>query len=433
MALSLFARSAAHTLLVRSLVPRTHTRRFMDVNIPSETSADGTLRVTARETYDAAADLRPTGVARSPLDQFRAWFTAAQHGGAVREPEAMALATASGAGVPSVRFVLLKELDARGFVFFTNYGSRKSAELMDTPHAALSFYWRETHQSVRVVGRIERVSHEESAAYFRTRPVGSRLGAWASRQSTVVQDGEVQQRLEGVKARFGVTGDEKDADIPVPNFWGGWRVVPECVHGLVLSYTRVDVLPARSSSGRESHRGCMIASAIYAKQEGPTTTLNGRSRDSRRDRIRMPMRLFWRKRGEQADRQLPPPRIVATAREVRLCILACVPKEGLMQTRWLVIIAYELSKAAHPVLLCSSVEKEKAMYRKKKPPGVGLWWTCASIDSKGKPAHIHPWWSRIQPYALVLLRGPCRLLAVKPLAICVHKVARGTRIYSERD
>jgi pyridoxamine-phosphate oxidase len=217
----------------------------MDLHVPAgqATDADGKLHVTSRETYNAPDDLRVSGVAPSPLDQFRAWFTAAQAGGAVREPEAMALASASSAGVPSVRFVLLKELDARGFVFFTNYGSRKSAELAATRHASLAFYWREVHRSVRVVGRVEKVTQEETAAYFRTRPVGSRLGAWASKQSTVVEDGEVQARLEKVKAKFGVTGEEKDADIPVPDFWGGWRIVPEQVPLFFFrSFTKLTVI-----------------------------------------------------------------------------------------------------------------------------------------------------------------------------------------------
>jgi pyridoxamine-phosphate oxidase len=202
----------------------------MDLTIPPIPTVEqidgGKLHVVSRETYNAPEDLRVATVAPSPLDQFRKWFTSVQ-GGIVREPEAMALSTANAQGVPSVRFVLLKELDQRGFVFFTNYTSRKSKELDETGHAALAFYWREVHKSVRVVGRVEKITREEAAAYYRTRPVGSRLGAWASKQSTVVEDGEVQARLDKVKEKFGVTGEEKDADIPLPEFWGGWRIVPE--------------------------------------------------------------------------------------------------------------------------------------------------------------------------------------------------------------
>ncbi|KAI0947154.1 hypothetical protein AcW1_007453 [Taiwanofungus camphoratus] len=177
------------------------------------------LQVTAHEQYDAPESLSPSAVASSPLDQFRTWFTKVQ--GVVHEPEAMSLCTASGSGIPSARVVLFKQLDPRGFVFYTNYTSRKSKELLDNPHAALVFYWREVHKQVRVVGRIEKVSREESDTYYHTRPVGSQLGAWASRQSTVVGEGEVQARMENLKKRFG------EEDVPLPEFWGGWRVVPD--------------------------------------------------------------------------------------------------------------------------------------------------------------------------------------------------------------
>lgn len=202
-----------------------HKPLMSDVVIPNVVQSDGALHVTSREQYDAPDALSPATVAPSPLDQFRAWFTAAQ--GTVREPEAMSLSTATAGGVPSARLVLFKELDPRGFVFFTNYTSRKSQELLENPHAALAFYWREVHQQVRVVGRVEKVTQEETAAYFKSRPVGSQLGAWASRQSTVVGEGDVSARLDNVKARFGAGGDVDNADVPVPDFWGGWRVVPE--------------------------------------------------------------------------------------------------------------------------------------------------------------------------------------------------------------
>ncbi|KAH9922817.1 pyridoxamine 5'-phosphate oxidase [Epithele typhae] len=152
------------------------------------------------------------------LQVFRAWFAAVQP--AAREPEAMTLATATAAGALAARVVLLKQVDARGFVFYTNYASAKSRALAANPRAALAFYWRETHQQVRVVGRAERVSREESEEYFRSRPIGSRVGAWASRQSTVVGEGDVQARAEKIEERFG-------EDVPLPEFWGGWRIVPD--------------------------------------------------------------------------------------------------------------------------------------------------------------------------------------------------------------
>lgn len=190
----------------------------------------GKLQVTTHAQYDAPDSLTPSTVSPSPLDQFRTWFTEAQS--RVAEPEAMSLSTATATGIPSARFVLLKQVDAAGFVFYTNYTSRKSAELTANPHAALAFYWREMHRQVRVVGRVQRVEPEESAAYYRSRPVGSRIGAWASRQSTVVGEGEVQARVEKLEERFGVSGSSgasQDVDIPLPEFWGGWRVIPECV------------------------------------------------------------------------------------------------------------------------------------------------------------------------------------------------------------
>lgn len=180
------------------------------------------LKVLPHRQYITPDHLSPLTVAPSPLDQFRTWFKEAVEGGVVQEPEAMSLSTATPSGIPSARVVLFKQLDARGFVFFTNYTSRKSQELHANPHAALVFYWREVHRSVRVLGRVERVSREESEEYYRSRPLGSRLGAWASRQSTVVGEGEVVERLKEVEERFG-------AEVPLPEFWGGWRVVPKCV------------------------------------------------------------------------------------------------------------------------------------------------------------------------------------------------------------
>ncbi|KZT19502.1 pyridoxamine 5'-phosphate oxidase [Neolentinus lepideus HHB14362 ss-1] len=183
------------------------------------------ISILNHQQYDAPDTLAPSTVLPSPLDQFRAWFTSVQ--GHVHEPEAMALSTATPDGLPSTRIVLFKQLDSRGFIFFTNYTSRKSRELEANPRASLAFYWREVHRSVRVVGRAEKVSKEESEEYFRSRPLGSRLSAWASRQSTVIQDGDVQKKMEVLKEKFGVKEDQQDADIPLPEFWGGWRIIPD--------------------------------------------------------------------------------------------------------------------------------------------------------------------------------------------------------------
>ena len=192
------------------------------------------IQIVAHEQYDAPEHLMPSSVDPNPLAQFRAWFKAVQAG--VHEPEAMTLCTASAAGVPAARVVLLKQADARGFVFYTNYTSAKSRDLIANPRAALAFYWREVHRQVRVVGRAERVTREESEEYFKSRPLGSRVGAWASRQSSVVGEDEVQARVERIEKRFG-------EDVPLPEFWGGWRIVPEYVRMLSLpSYPLTNAL-----------------------------------------------------------------------------------------------------------------------------------------------------------------------------------------------
>jgi pyridoxamine-phosphate oxidase len=182
--------------------------------ISSQPSRDK-FQVLPHTEYITLEHLTPTNVAQNPLDQFRSWFKEAVEGGVVEEPEAMSLSTATLSGIPSARIVLLKQVDSRGFVFFTNYTSRKSQEITANPYAALVFYWREVHRSVRVVGSVEKLSREESNAYFRSRPVGSQLGAWASKQSTGIEEGELEERLKRAAKRFG------DGEVPLPNFGVG--------------------------------------------------------------------------------------------------------------------------------------------------------------------------------------------------------------------
>jgi pyridoxamine-phosphate oxidase len=207
-------------ILLRTLTRASHLSHFkrMDVNIPSKIHIDSHLQ------YHTPESLVPASVDPSPLAQFKRWFQETQ--GTVLEPEAMTLSTATKFGVPSSRMVLLKEVDDRGFVFFTNYESRKSGELGDNPVAALTFYWRELHRQVRVIGQVEKVAEEESAAYFKTRPLGSRLGAWASPQSQAVEEGELGTRYEDIRVRFGIVSDSDNGDVPKPPHWGGWRVIP---------------------------------------------------------------------------------------------------------------------------------------------------------------------------------------------------------------
>ena len=158
---------------------------------------------------------------RNPLRQFQAWFAEATEAG-VEVPEAMALATATPDGRPSARMVLLKRADESGFGFHTNYESRKGAELELNPQAALLFHWRPLGRQVRVEGRVERLPREASEAYFRTRPLGSRLAAWASPQSRPLPDrAELDRLYADAAARF------PGEDVPLPLHWGGFRLVPE--------------------------------------------------------------------------------------------------------------------------------------------------------------------------------------------------------------
>lgn len=158
-----------------------------------------------------------------PLVEFRSWYRLAEESGAP-QPDAMTLATTTPDGIPSARMVLLKGVDDEGFVFFTNYESRKARELSENPRAALILYWSAIRLQVRITGRAERLSQPESEEYFRSRPRGSRLAAWASRQSEVIADRSVLEdeyrRLEKQYA---------DADVPLPPFWGGYRVTPDVV------------------------------------------------------------------------------------------------------------------------------------------------------------------------------------------------------------
>jgi pyridoxamine 5'-phosphate oxidase len=162
----------------------------------------------------------------SPTDQFHKWFQEAQDN-KVYQPETVTFSTAElPSGKVSARMVYMKELDARGFVIYSNWDtSRKASDVRSNPHAALTFWWRELERQVRVEGPVERLTSEESQVYYDTRIRGSRIGAWASQQSSVLEGREqLEKRVEDVEKRF----QGKD-EIPVPEFWGGLRVVPEMV------------------------------------------------------------------------------------------------------------------------------------------------------------------------------------------------------------
>lgn len=156
-----------------------------------------------------------------PFRQFQHWWEETLAAG-VAEPNGMALATALPDGRPSVRIVLLKGMDERGFVFFTNYESRKGCELKANPHAALAFWWEPLERQVRIEGSVEYISAEESDGYFAERPRASQLGAWASPQSQIVESREgIEHRKKRLEAHYGAA-----TSIPRPPHWGGFRVVP---------------------------------------------------------------------------------------------------------------------------------------------------------------------------------------------------------------
>jgi pyridoxamine 5'-phosphate oxidase len=162
-------------------------------------------------------ELSPESVDREPLAQFRRWYDEAVAAG-VRQPDAMTLATVTADGSPDARTVLLRGLDDRGFAFYTNLESAKARELAARPQAALVFHWREAERQVRVTGPVSRLSDDEAVQYWETRPRGHRVSAWASPQSTVVDDSALQARLAEIEARFA------GVDPPLPQFWGGYVV-----------------------------------------------------------------------------------------------------------------------------------------------------------------------------------------------------------------
>lgn len=162
-------------------------------------------------------------VAPNPIEQFQRWFDQAL-AAQLPEPNAMTLATATATGIPSARIVLLKGFDDRGFVFFTNYESRKGRELAENPHACLVFLWHELERQVRIEGSVVTISDTESDGYFYSRPIGSQLGAWASEQSQVIPDRTLlEQRLETLTQKY------ENQVIPRPPHWGGYRVVPKAI------------------------------------------------------------------------------------------------------------------------------------------------------------------------------------------------------------
>jgi len=162
-------------------------------------------------------------VAASPFEQFETWFEEAQNA-KLSEPNSMILATSDQNNIPNIRAVLLKIFDAKGFVFFTNYNSKKAQEIEENPNVALEFLWLDLERQVRVLGKCEKISRAESLAYFLKRSRGSQIGAWVSNQSSVINSRKmISMSIEKMKEKF------KNGEVPLPDFWGGYRVVPSKV------------------------------------------------------------------------------------------------------------------------------------------------------------------------------------------------------------
>ncbi|MEM7791643.1 MAG: pyridoxamine 5'-phosphate oxidase [Verrucomicrobiota bacterium] len=173
-----------------------------------------------REDYTKAG-LLESDVASEPFTQFERWFREAEAAG-LDEPNAMCLATADADGQPSTRVVLLKDFSRKGLTFYTNYESRKSAELMNNPKAGANFLWLPLQRQVNVIGSVERISKAESLKYFLSRPLGSRLGAWTSPQSKIISSRQIlEAKLEQMKKKF------VDGEVPLPDHWGGYRIIPD--------------------------------------------------------------------------------------------------------------------------------------------------------------------------------------------------------------
>ncbi len=222
--------------LTRNIFDSAPTRDKID-------SMDGTDFIDLRREYDTAglrrADLHP-----DPMEQFATWFSTALNS-AIPDANAFTLATTNAAGRPSARIVLLKEFSSRGFVFFTNYESQKGKELQENPQAAFVFYWMQLERQVRGIGRVEKTSREESNNYFHSRPRGSQLGAWVSRQSEVIDARRIlDARMAELQQRFG------EGPIELPPHWGGYRIAP----------IEIEFWQGRSNRLHDRFR--------YAKQEG---------------------------------------------------------------------------------------------------------------------------------------------------------------------
>ena len=205
-----------------------------------------------RRSYERGA-LKRADLSPDPFVQFRLWFEEACKTPEVVEPNAMALATVSPDGQPGQRTVLLKAHDHRGFVFFTNYESVKSKEIENNPRVSLLFMWLALERQLRIQGRAERISRSETVKYFLSRPVGSRMGAWVSNQSQVISGRSLLlTKLDEMKRKFA------DGEVPCPDFWGGYRVIPHRFEfwqgGRDRLHDRFEYLPSEDGENWKTRR-----------------------------------------------------------------------------------------------------------------------------------------------------------------------------------
>jgi len=167
------------------------------------------------------SELDAAGLLKNPFKQFEQWYQQAEASDN-KQPNAFSLTTVSAQGIPSIRTVYLKSYDQNGFVFYTNYESRKAKEIAENANVAMLFPWLNMERQVQIRGKAKKVSLKESMTYFASRPRGSRLGAWVSEQSSVISSRKIlQMQLETIKRKF------QNGEIPLPSFWGGYRIIPE--------------------------------------------------------------------------------------------------------------------------------------------------------------------------------------------------------------
>ncbi len=191
---------------------------------PAAANADGRMNAADLRQDYRAGELRRGDLAPDPFRQFDPWFQEALACPQISEPNAMTLATCGGDGRVTARTVLLKAWDEKGFVFFTNYTSRKARQIRENPQAALLFAWLPLERQVSISGPAEKISLAESVAYFASRPAESKIGAWVSRQSDIITSRKILElKFEEMRRKF------SHGEIPLPDFWGGYRIVPETV------------------------------------------------------------------------------------------------------------------------------------------------------------------------------------------------------------